>query len=126
MAMFTGLGAAILAALGAAAPATAAGAAVVGTAAAAGIAGAAGIGIAAAAKGIGSMAKGTQMPESSALGLPKSVTESASETISKATTQAKAATQARQVAARRSRSIFSSPLGISGEATTAKKYLLGQ
>ena len=58
--------------------------------------------------------------------IPTTAKETAAETIAKATEQAKVATRQRQVAARRSRSIFSSPLGIAGEATTAKKYLLGQ
>ena len=58
--------------------------------------------------------------------MPAAAKETAAKTIAKATEQAKVATRQRQVAARRSRSIFSSPLGIAGEATTAKKYLLGQ
>ena len=57
---------------------------------------------------------------------PAAAAETATETIAKATEQARAATQQRQKAARRSRSIFSSPLGLAGEASTVKKTLLGQ
>ena len=62
-----------------------------------------------------------QVPEA-----PASVTESAAEVIKKSEEQAQMATRSRQVAARRSRSIYSSPLGLAGEASTAKKVLLGQ
>jgi len=58
--------------------------------------------------------------------IPKSATDSAEETIKKAEAQAQATTRQRQAATRRSKSIFSSPLGLAGEAATAKKTLLGQ
>ncbi len=48
------------------------------------------------------------------------------ETIAKAQATAQAVTTAKKRAASRSRSIYSSPLGLSGEASTAKKTLLGE
>ena len=62
-----------------------------------------------------------EMPE-----MPKTIKETAAETITKATTQAQEAIRQKQVAARRSKSIYTSPLGLAGEAETTKKYLLGQ
>ncbi len=64
---------------------------------------------------------GNDIPESSS-----PVTESASDTIAKSQQTASAAAEAKKRAASRSRSIFSSPLGIAGEASTIKKTLLGQ
>ena len=58
--------------------------------------------------------------------VPKTVVEPASEVIAKSEEKATAAVREKQVAARRSRSVYSSPLGLAGEATTARKYLLGQ
>jgi len=49
-----------------------------------------------------------------------------SPSIASAEAQAKDATRARLKAASRSQSIFTSPLGISGEAEIAQKTLLGQ
>jgi hypothetical protein len=53
-------------------------------------------------------------------------TEPAAETIAKSQETAQAATTAKKRAVSRSRSVFSSPLGIAGEAATIKKTLLGQ
>jgi hypothetical protein len=52
--------------------------------------------------------------------------EPAADTIDKSKQQAQAATQSRLKAARASKSIYSSPLGIGGEASVARKTLLGQ
>ena len=53
-------------------------------------------------------------------------TETITDTIAKAQATAQAVTTAKKRAASRSRSIYSSPLGIAGEASTAKKTLLGE
>lgn len=53
-------------------------------------------------------------------------TETAEETIAKAKAQSEKAIRARQIAAGRSKSIYTSPLGIAGEAMTIRKTLLGQ
>ena len=120
MAFFSGLGASILAGLGISGGVSSlAASAVVGTAAAAGIAGAAGVGIAQAGKVIDKM---TQVPESSS----STTTETAAESLTNAQQTATAVKQDKLKRASRSRSIFSSPLGISGEATTVKKSLLGE
>ena len=58
--------------------------------------------------------------------VPQSSTETAAETISKSQATAQAATTAKKRAVSRSRSVYSSPLGLAGEATTIKKTLLGQ
>ena len=76
---------------------------------------------AASAGAFTSKPKEAEMPQ-----IPATAKETASETIAKAQEQAQAITRQRQVAARRSRSVFSSPLGLAGEATTIKKTLLGQ
>ncbi len=47
-------------------------------------------------------------------------------TVQDATSQAKDAIKERRIAASRSRSIYTSPLGIAGEAQTVRKTLLGQ
>ena len=65
----------------------------------------------------------SDIPESSS---SASSTETAAETISKSQETAQAATTAKKRAIARSRSVYSSPLGISGEASTIKKTLLGQ
>ena len=125
MAFFSGLGASILAGLGISGGVSSLTAsAVVGTAAAAGIAGAAGVGIAQAGKVIDEM---TQVPESSSSASSSSATtETAAESLTNAQQTATAVKQDKLKRASRSRSIFSSPLGIGGEATTVKKSLLGQ
>lgn len=57
---------------------------------------------------------------------PLPTIEPATDIINKSKDQAQAATQARLKAARGSKSIYSSPLGMGGEAATARKVLLGQ
>ena len=73
---------------------------------------------------LGSKQKTPKMPEMPKL--PEAATETAEETIRKAQQQAQVATRQRQTAARRSQSIFTSPLGLTEEATTARKFLLGE
>ena len=58
--------------------------------------------------------------------IPEAAKETAAETIAKAREQAEKATRQRQIAAKRSQSIYTSPLGLAGEAETTKKYLLGE
>ena len=124
MAMFTSLGAAIASALGMAGPITAGTAAAIGTTAAV-------AGTAAAVAGSSQIIKASmpKTPEPSAMfalpEVPKTVTEPASEVIAKSEEKAQAAVRQKQVAARRSRSVYSSPLGLAGEATTVRKTLLG-
>ena len=57
---------------------------------------------------------------------PKTVVEPAKEVIAKSEQKAQAIVQEKQTAVRRSRSVYSSPLGLTGEATTTRKTLLGQ
>jgi len=63
--------------------------------------------------------KETELPQ-----LPK--IESAEETLRKSQEQAQKGIRARQIAAGRSQSIFTSPLGLAGEASTVRHTLLGQ
>ncbi len=85
---------------------------------------AAGTGIAASA---GAFTPKPKTPESVKMPeIPKAVTEPASEVIAKSEQKATEAIRQKQVAARRSRSVYSSPLGLAGEATTVRKTLLGQ
>ena len=71
---------------------------------------------------LGAMTGGGQQEEPAQV----ASTETAAETISKSQQTATAATTAKKRAAARSRSVYSSPLGISGEASTVNKTLLGQ
>ena len=103
MAMFTGLGAAIAGMLGMAGPVTA------GTAAAGGIYG--------ATKAISSA---TKMPKASS----STGGADAATLISDATTRAKAASKSRKSAM--TRTTYTSPLGLSGQADISKKTLLGE
>jgi len=68
-----------------------------------------------------SSAMNTNIPETS----PASTVD-VSDTLKKSQEQAQAANRQRALSARRSRSIYSSPLGIGGEASTIRKILLGQ
>jgi len=79
-------------------------------------------GIAAAAAGTATTmasAMDTDIPEVSSI-------STVQDTISKSKEQATLAAQQRRKASRRSRSIFTSPLGIPEEASTIRKTLLGQ
>ena len=118
MAFMAGLGASIASALGMAGPVTAGTATALGTGALAAGAAATYGATQAIGAGIKSM---TKVPEVSG-----SSVESASDSLTNAQQSATAVKQDKLKRASRSRSIFSSPLGIGGEATTVKKSLLGQ
>ena len=68
----------------------------------------------------------SQAGKKSAAPAPIPKIDSAKETIDKSKGQASEALRQRQRAAKRSQSIFSSPLGIAGEAATTRKKLLGE
>uniref|UniRef100_A0A6M3ITJ5 Uncharacterized protein n=1 Tax=viral metagenome TaxID=1070528 RepID=A0A6M3ITJ5_9ZZZZ len=101
-----------------------------------------GLGLLGGAYGLGQLAKKEDSPSPAPIPeVPASVKETAAETITAsqqtavaaAQEQAKAAarnatvlTPPKKRVASRSRSVFTSPLGLAGEATTIKKILLGE
>lgn len=110
MAFLPAFGALLLSTAGVAGPVTA------GVATAAGVAGVATVG--AGIYGVTQMGKQqTQMPQA------PTATLAPKPEVAAQTAQAKVTEKKRAMA--RSRSIYSSPAGLAGEATTAKKYLLG-
>jgi len=89
----------------------------IGTAAAIAI----GLGVAGAGYAVSQSQRRSSTPAVKAVKVPK-----AEEIIKESTVEAKAAADERRRSVARSKTIFTSPLGIGGQADIARKYLLGR